>query len=92
MSSSLGRIWFSSAIARLARLSWPREAEIRRRPYIVRVGDGYKVGRYRGEVLITLVSVLAITLLAITRAVAYTYSKWLRVGYLISWPRLSRYI
>jgi len=48
---------------------------MRRRPYTVRVGDGYKVRRYRGEVLITLVSVLAITSLAVIRAVAYTYSK-----------------
>ena len=29
------------------------------------------------------------TLLAITRAVAYTYSKWLRVRCLVGWPRLS---
>ena len=84
ISSSLGRIWFSSTTARLARLSRPRGAEIRRRPYIVRVGDGYKVRRYGGKVLIALVSVLAIILLAIIRAVAYTYSKWLRVKYLIS--------
>ena len=84
MSSSLGRIWFSGATARLARLGRPRGAEIRRRPYIVRAGDGCKVRRYGGEVLIALVSVLAITLLAIIRAVIYTYSKWLRVRYLIS--------
>ena len=32
---------------------------------MVRVGDGYKVRPYGGEVLITLVSVLAITPLAI---------------------------
>jgi len=71
----LRRVWFFSAIARLARLSWPRGAEIRRRPYIVRVGDGYKVRRYRGKVLIALVLVLAITPLAVIRAVAYAYSK-----------------
>ena len=75
MSSSLGRIWFSGATARLARLSRPRGAEMRRRPYIVRAGDGYKVRRCGGEVLIALVSVLAITVLAITRAVAYIYGK-----------------
>ena len=75
MLSRLGRVWFSSATARLARLSWPREAETRRRPYIVRMGDRYKVRRYKGEVLIALVSVLDITPLAIIRAVAYAYSK-----------------
>ena len=62
-------------MARLARLGWPRGAETRRRPYIVRAGDGYKVRRYRGEVLIALVLVLAITPLAIIHAVIYTYSK-----------------
>jgi len=75
ISSRLGRIWFSSATARLARLSWPGGAEIRRRPYTVRVGDRYKVGRYRGKVLIALVSVLAITSLAVIHVVVYTYSK-----------------
>jgi len=73
--SRLGRVWFSSATARLARLSWPRRAEIRRRPYTIRVGDGYKVRRYRGEVLIALVLVLAIMPLAIIRAVTYTYGR-----------------
>ena len=51
---------------------------------MVRAGDRYKVGRYGREVLIALVSALAITALAIIRAVAYTYSKCLKVGYLIS--------
>ena len=41
----------------------------------MRVGDGYKVRRYKGKVLITLVSVLDIIPLAIIRAVVYTYSK-----------------
>ena len=75
ISSRLGRIWFSSATARLAQLSRPRGAETRRRPYTVRVGDGCKVRRYRGEVLIALVSVLAIISLAVIYAVAYIYSK-----------------
>jgi len=75
MSSRLGRIWFSGATARLAWLSWPRGAETRRRPCTVRAGDGYKVGYCGGEVLIALVSVLAITPLAIIRAVIYTYGK-----------------
>ena len=75
MSSRLGHVWFSSAIARLARLSWPRGAEIRRRLYMVHAGDGYKVRRYKGEVLITLVLVLAITPLAVICAVIYAYSK-----------------
>ena len=73
--SRLGRVWFSGATARLARLSRPRGVETRRRPYTVRAGDGYKVRRYEGEVLITLVLVLDITLLAIIRAVVYAYSK-----------------
>ena len=62
-------------MARLARLSRPRGAETRRRPYTVRAGDRYKVRRYKGEVLITLVSVLDIIPLAIICIVAYTYSK-----------------
>ena len=75
MSSRLGRVWFSGATARLAWLSWPRGAEIRRRPYTVRIGDGCEVRHYRGEVLITLVLVLAVTPLAIIRAVIYAYGK-----------------
>jgi len=42
---------------------------------MVRVGDGYKVRRCGGEVLITLVLVLAIMSLAVIRVVAYAYSK-----------------
>ena len=75
ISSRLGRVWFSSTIARLAWLSRPRGAETRRRPYIVRVGDGYKVRCCKGEALIALVSVLDITPLAIIYTVAYIYSK-----------------
>jgi len=73
--SRLGRIWFSGAMARLAQLGQPRGAETRRRPCTVRAGDGCKVRRYRGKVLIALVSVLAVTSLAVIRAVAYVYSK-----------------
>ena len=62
-------------MARLVRLGWPRGAETRRRPYTVRIGDRYKVGRYRGEVLIALVSVLAVISLAVIYAVVYAYSK-----------------
>ena len=62
-------------MARLARLSWPRRAEMRRRPYIVRAKHGCEVGRYKGEILITLVLVLNITPLAVIYAVAYTYNK-----------------
>ena len=75
MSSRLGHVWFSSATARLVRLSRPRGAEMRRRPCTVRAGDGCKVGRYKGEVSIALVSVLDVTPLAIIYVVAYTYSK-----------------
>jgi len=48
---------------------------MRRRPCTVRAEDGYKVRRYRGEVLIALVSVLAITSLAVIRMVICAYSK-----------------
>src|SRR5271170_2853762 len=89
MSSSLGRVWFSGATAGLARLGRPGGAETRRRPCTVRAGDGCEVGRCGGEVSIALVSVLAVTLLAVTRAVACAYGKWLRVGCLIGWPGLS---
>jgi len=62
-------------MARLVWLSWPRGAETRRRPCTVHVGDRCKVRRYRGEVLIALVLILAITPLAVIRAVIYAYSK-----------------
>jgi len=42
---------------------------------MVHAGDRYKVGRYRGEVLIALVLVLAVISLAIIRAVIYMYGK-----------------
>jgi len=74
MSSRLRRVWFSGTIARLAWLSQPRGTETRRQPCIVRAGDRYKVRHYRGEVLIALVSVLAIIPLAVIRAVVYIYS------------------
>ena len=75
ISSKLGRIWFFSTTAGLARLGRPRGAEIRRQPYTVRAGDGYKVRRYKGEVLITLVLVLDVMPLAIICVVACTYNK-----------------
>ena len=75
MLSRLGRVWFSGTMARLAWLSWPGGVEIRRRPYTVRAGDGYKIRRYKGEVLIALVLVLNIMPLAIIYMVACTYSK-----------------
>jgi phosphatidylserine synthase len=56
------------------------------------MGDRYKVRRYKREVLITLVLILDIILLAVIYAVAYMYSKWLKIKYLISWLRLSRCI
>jgi len=73
--SRLGRVWFSGATARLARLSRPRGAETRRRPYTVHAGDRCEVGRYRGKVLIALVLVLAIIPLAVIRAVICAYGK-----------------
>ena len=51
---------------------------------MVRVGDGYKVKCYEGEVLIALVLVLNIMPLAVIYVVMYAYSKWLKVGCLIS--------
>jgi len=42
---------------------------------MVCMGDRYKVGDYRGKVLIALVLFLAITPLAIIRVIIYTYSK-----------------
>ena len=71
-------------MARLARLGWPRGAETRQRPCTVRAGDGYKVRRCKGEVSIALVSVLDIMPLAVIHVVACVYSKWLKVGCLIS--------
>ena len=80
----LKHVWFFGAIARLARLSWSRGAETRRRPYIVRAEDRYKVRHYKGEVLITLVSILDVMPLAIIYIVACVYSKWLKVECFIS--------
>ena len=71
-------------MARLPRLSWPKGAEMRRRPYTVHAGDRYKVGRYKREILSTLVSVLNIIPLAVIHAVAYIYSKWLKAKCFIS--------
>ena len=48
------------------------------------MGDRCKVRYYKGEVLITLISVLDIMPLAIIYTVIYTYSKWLRVRCFIS--------
>jgi hypothetical protein len=73
--SKLGRVWFSSTTAGLAQLSWPRGAEIRQWPCIIRAGDGCKVKHYKREVLITLVSVLDIMPLAVIHVVTYIYSK-----------------
>ena len=71
-------------MAKLAQLSRPKGAETKRWPCIVRAGDGYKVGCCKGEVLITLVSVLNVMPLAVIHAVACMYGKWLRVRCLIS--------
>ena len=49
----------------------PRGGEIRRQPYTVHAGDGYKVGYCKEKVLITLISVLDIMPLVIIYAVAY---------------------
>ena len=84
MLSRLGHVWFFSTTARLAQLSQPKKAEIKRRPYTVCMGDGYKVKYYKGEVLITLVLILNIIPLAVIHAVTYIYNKWLRVGCFIN--------
>ena len=75
MLFKLKYIWFSSAIAGLAWLGRPGGAEARRRPYTVRVGDGCEVRYYKGEVLITLISVLNIMPLAIIYTVICIYSR-----------------
>ena len=71
-------------MAGLVRLSWPRGAEIRRRPYTVHVGDRCEVGCCEGEVLITLVLVLDVMPLAVIYMVVCIYSKWLKVRCLIN--------
>ena len=48
---------------------------MRQQPCTVRVGDGYEVKCYKGEVLIALVSVLNIMPLAVIYIVIYAYSK-----------------
>ena len=80
----LRHVWFSGTTARLAQLSRPKGAEIRRRPYTVRVGDGCEVKCYKGEVLIALVLVLNVMLLAVIYMVACVYGKWLKVRCFIS--------
>ena len=79
MSFRLRHVWFSSAMARLARLGRPRGAETRQWPCTVRAGDGCEVRRYKEEVLIALVSVLDIMPLAVIHAVTCVYGKWLKV-------------
>ena len=71
----LGHIWFSSTMARLVQLYRPRGAETRRRPCIVRVGDGCEVKYCKGEVSIALVLVLDVMPLAIIYIVTCMYSK-----------------
>jgi hypothetical protein len=75
MLSRLGYIWFFGAIAGLARLSRPKGVETRRWPCIVRTGNRCEVRCCKGEVLITLVSVLDIMPLAVICAVAYIYNR-----------------
>ena len=65
-------------------LNQPKGVKIRQQPCTVYIGDGYKVKYYKGEVSIALVSVLNIMPLAIIYMVAYAYSRWLKVRYLIS--------
>ena len=60
-----------STITRLIQLSQPGGAETRRRPYIVRAGDGCKVRRYGGAVSIIQVLVVPQPVLTITRAIVY---------------------
>ena len=52
-------------MAGLARLGRPGGAETRQQPYTARVRDKYKVGCYKREVSITLISVLDIMPLAV---------------------------
>ena len=81
----LRHIWFFSAIARLAQLSWPRGAETRRRPCIIYIGDRCEVKCYKGEVLITLVLVLDVIPLTIIYTVIYIYrANGLKLGILLA--------
>ena len=58
---------------------------MRRRPCTVRVGNGYKVRRYKREVLIALVSVLNIAPLAVICVVIYIYiANNLKLGVLLA--------
>ena len=51
---------------------------------MVYAGDRCEVKCYKGEVLITLVSVLDVMPLAIIYIVACVYGKWLKIKYFIS--------
>ena len=74
ISSRLGRIWSSPNVAAgLARLGWLLGAVPRRRPYTRRTGSRCKVRRYDGSVSIIRVLVVLQLVLAITRAIVYTY-------------------
>jgi hypothetical protein len=75
ISSKLGRVWFFSAIARLAQLNRPKGVEMRQQPCIIHAGDRCEVRHYKEEVLIALVLVLDIMPLAVIYAVIYVYSK-----------------
>ena len=52
---------------------------MRQQPCTVRAGDRCEVGRYKGEVLITLILVLNIMPLAVIYIVIYIYGRWLKV-------------
>jgi hypothetical protein len=69
----LGRVWFFSTIAKLIQFSQPRGVEMRWRPYIAHAGDRCEVRRYKGEVSITLISVLDIMPLAVIYVVVYIW-------------------
>ena len=51
---------------------------------MVCIGDRCEVKCYKGEVSITLVSVLDIMPLAVIYIVAYIYGKWLKIKYFIN--------
>ena len=51
---------------------------------MVRAGDRCEVKYYKGEISITLISVLDVIPLAVIYMVIYIYSKWLKVKCLIS--------
>jgi hypothetical protein len=66
-------------------LSQSKRVEMRWWPCIVYIGNRYKIGHYKGEVLIALISVLNVMPLAIIYIVIYIYiANNLKLGVLLA--------